>query len=108
MTTYRLRPATVIAERFDGSARSADSVMTTVRGNHREIQFAPGGIDGSQGALILRTTLGMLVANTGDYVIRSPDGGLISCDARLFEAAYESVDDDGRTLRRQFRAEVAP
>lgn len=86
--TYRKRPVTVEAARWDGTFQGADRVIAWAieRGagpGMRYVQLGP--------SIDIPTLEGVMLASPGDWVIRGVKGEFYPCKPDIFEATHEEV-----------------
>ena len=80
---YRKKPVVIEALKLKFSTGSQDEI----------IQWSNNTIlKGLDGGLRIPTLEGMMVANTGDYIIKGVKGEYYPCKPDVFEMTYESVD----------------
>ena len=56
-------------------------------------QWKIGTLGGVAG-LMIPVVQGMVIAQQGDYILKSVNGEYCSCEASLFEAVYEKLETD--------------
>lgn len=81
----KFRPRPIDAIKYDGTARSLDTIF----------DWSGGELDVStdeQGRITLQTMEGDHKVSPGSYIVRDPTGGFYPHKADLFEAIYELID----------------
>ena len=80
MAQYRKRPVVIEAIKLKFSTDSQDEI----------IQWSNNTIQkGLDGGLKIPTLEGMMIANTGDYIIKGIKGEFYPCKPDIFEMTYE-------------------
>jgi hypothetical protein len=83
MAQYRKKPIVIEAIKLKFSTDSQDEI----------IQWSNNTIQkGLDGGLKIPTLEGIMIANTGDYIIKGVKGEFYSCKPDIFEMTYELVN----------------
>ena len=89
MGTYRKKPVTVEACRYDGTEASVHEFLDRdfkAPFANPDVIFKAGG-----GECLISTLEGVMKCNPGDWIIRGVKGELYPCKSDIFEATYEEV-----------------
>ena len=83
MVQYRKKPVIIEAIKLKFSTDSQDEI----------IQWSNNTIQkGLDGGLKIPTLEGMMIANTGDYIIKGIKGEFYPCKPDIFEMTYELIN----------------
>lgn len=85
---YRKKPVVIDAMQYDGSEGSQRAIVNWTDGR------AAGYFDRGTYCLLIRSLEGDMRADPGDWIIRGVKGEFYPCRADIFEATYESVDEN--------------
>ena len=85
---FRKKPVVIEAVRFDGTPESLAEIIDMAKESGCVIEETLGG-----GALMIHTLEGLMTCLSGEWVIRGVAGELYPCNADIFEATYEPVDE---------------
>jgi hypothetical protein len=81
---YRKKPVVIEALELKFSTQSQDEI----------IQWSNNTIEkGLDGGLRIPTLEGIMVANTGDYIIKGVNGEFYPCKPDIFEKTYEPFNE---------------
>lgn len=82
MAKFRKRPVVVEAVRWTGN-------------NYRDVYWFANdvrAVQGQPGVLTITTPEGVMMASTGDWIIKGVKGEFYPCKPDIFAATYEPVD----------------
>lgn len=85
---FRKKPVVIEAVRFDGTPESLAEIIDMAQESGCVIEETLGG-----GALMIHTPEGLMTCLSGEWVIRGVAGELYPCNADIFEATYEPVEE---------------
>lgn len=83
MAQYRKRPVVIEAIKLKFSTDSQDEIIQWSNNTTQK------GLDGG---LKIPTLEGIMIANTGDYIIKGVKGEFYPCKPDIFEMTYELVN----------------
>jgi len=90
MAKYRKKPVVIEAHLWDGNSTKfppwLDEAVIADR-----VELAGSGSDDM--VLEIKTLEGTMIANLGDWIIKGAAGELYPCRPDIFEATYESVEE---------------
>ena len=89
--TYRKKPVTVEAMRYDGSSESIDAICEWSL-EHTKLGEPVAVPNAHEGKLIVHTLEGTVYAPPGDYIIRGVQGEFYPCKPDIFAATFEEVE----------------
>jgi hypothetical protein len=64
--------------------------------SQRDITDWCNGVEGPDGSVHIKTLEGVIVASTGDYVIKGVQGEFYPCKPDIFEMTYGEANSDGK------------
>lgn len=101
MKTYRKKPITVQAVRWDGTAEGAVPIIDWILAGDSTAHYrcddsrrCAATDDDTPHTIAISTLEGTMHAAPGDFVIRGVEGEFYPCKPTIFEATYEPVAAD--------------
>ena len=94
MARYRKRPVVIEAFRFEAQDKSdLPTWAKEALQNGRIVANSQHG--GNVRWAEIKTLVGVMTAELGDYIIKGVQGEFYPCKPDIFEATYEKVEDGG-------------
>lgn len=92
---YRKKPVVIEAEQFTGD-HLGPLISEAIKGADAYVE--------ANGALIIRTLEGNMLANDGDWIIKGVKGEFYPCKPDIFAKTYDEVRTDGLTFSHALEA----
>lgn len=85
MAEYRKKPVVIEAHKWNPHEKPTDTPPWLMA-------FLSTGPTWENGAVVIDTLEGQMLAQPGDYIIQGVEGELYPCKPSIFEATYEPVE----------------
>ena len=92
---FRKKPVVIEATQWNGTKESYDEIIEFITG--KQFWLKDGSLynaDNLNQPIIIHTMEGDMTASVGDWIIRGIQGEFYPCNSMIFEATYESCQEE--------------